>query len=117
MEGVGDGLSRGGFFGYCDSDPLTVTGDSRFPVGLRYLSFSLLEGDWCSAEVITRVLGDFCVRFLHFNTKAMESFDSLSLAFNTFISRDYSLQTCCVWSLWLLAMVALATGERVLSPW
>lgn len=34
MEGVGDGLSRGGLGGYWDPGSLIVTGDALFPLGL-----------------------------------------------------------------------------------
>lgn len=33
MEGVGDGVSRGGLGGYWGPGSLTVTGDALFPVG------------------------------------------------------------------------------------
>ncbi len=43
MEGVGDGVSRGGLGGYWDPGSLTVIGDVLFPIGLDDLGSALLS--------------------------------------------------------------------------
>lgn len=43
MEGVGDGVSRGGLSGYWDPGSLTVIGDALFPIGLGDLGSALLS--------------------------------------------------------------------------
>ncbi len=43
MEGVGDGVNRGGLGGYWDPASLTVTGDALFPCWLADLGSALLS--------------------------------------------------------------------------
>lgn len=43
MEGVGDGVSRGGLDGYWDPGSLTLIGDALFPIGLVDLMSPLLS--------------------------------------------------------------------------
>lgn len=58
MEGVGDGVSRGGLGGIWDPGSLTVTGDTLFPFGLADLWSALFSILVSLFETVPRTLVD-----------------------------------------------------------
>lgn len=58
MEGVGDGVSRGGLVGNWDPGSLTVTGDTLLPFGVADLWSALLSILVSLFETVSRTLVD-----------------------------------------------------------